>query len=174
VVSSALEWEAVILLAAITFGPLGPARHQSFDDGVVSARVTYRIAHDLNNDSGPAAASPSIAAGSLTLTVGDKTRTIRLSSLFPIHDTRIDFSESPNQGCGVIETFAHRSYYLAVEAIVAEKGCAPIASFVDLDTGTVAENVILDHATSHRYDALRTAVGRRAATHSSESLDARG
>jgi hypothetical protein len=143
----------MIFLAAIAFGPLEPPRQQSFDDGVVRARVTYRIAHDRNNDTGPAAVSPSIAAGSLTLTVGGKTRTIQLSALFPIHDTRIDFSEAPNQGCGVLETFAHRGDYLAVEAIVAEKGCAPIASFIDLETGTVVEDVVLDHSTSHRYDA---------------------
>jgi hypothetical protein len=145
----------VIFVAAIAFGPLGPARHQSFDDGVVRARVIYRIAHDRDHDTGPAAASPSIAAGFLTLTVAGKTRTIDLASLFPIHETRIDFAEPilPNQGCGVGETLSRRDDYLAVQAIVAEKGCAAIAAFVDIRTGRPIEEVVLDHATTYRFDA---------------------
>ena len=146
----------MILIAAIAFGPLGPARHQSFDDGVVRARVTYQIAHDRDHDTGPDAASPSIAAGFLTLTVAGKTRRIGLASLFPIHETRIDFAEPsvrPYQGCGVGETLSRRGDYLAVQAIVAEKGCAAVAAFVDIDSGEPIESVVVDHASAYRYDA---------------------
>ena len=59
----------LILLAAIAFGPLGPPQHFAFADGVVQAQLTVRIAHDVQHDTGPVAASPSIATGSLTVVV---------------------------------------------------------------------------------------------------------
>ncbi len=43
--------------------------------------------------------------------------------------------------------------YLTIEAVVAEKGCAPIAAFVDIATGRVAEYVVLDRAWDDRHDA---------------------
>jgi hypothetical protein len=145
----------MIFLAAIAFGPLEPARQQSFDDGIVRAHVTYRIAHDRTHDTGPTAVSPSIASGSLTLSVAGKTRTIDLASLFPIHENRIDFAEPgpPYQGCGVGETLSRRGDYLAIQAIVAQKGCAPVAAFVEISSGQRVEPVVLDHAATYRYDA---------------------
>jgi hypothetical protein len=46
-----------------------------------------------------------------------------------------------------------RGSYLAIEAVLAQKGCAPLAAFIDLTNGQVAENVVLDHAWDHRFDA---------------------
>jgi hypothetical protein len=48
---------------------------------------------------------------------------------------------------------SRRGDYLAVQAIVAEKGCAAVAAFVNVRTGMPVEEVVLDHATSYRFDA---------------------
>jgi hypothetical protein len=143
----------LLLAAAIAFGPLGPPQQRVFADKTVRAEIVFRIAHDAEYDTGPAAVSPSIVTGSLTLTTGGRTRSYDLASIFPIHEDRVVIPEHPPAGgCGIAEVFAHRGTYLAVEAVLAEKGCAPMVTFIDLLSGQVAENVVLDHSWDHRFD----------------------
>jgi hypothetical protein len=61
----------------------------SFADAAVRAEIRFRIAPDRYYDTGPAAVSPSIAAGTLTFVVAGRKRTYDLATIFPIKDTRI-------------------------------------------------------------------------------------
>jgi hypothetical protein len=53
---------------------------------------------------------------------------------------------------------------VVIEAIAAQKGCAPLASVIDLQSGDVAENVIIDHAYDHRFDFRRPSITGEAYT----------
>jgi hypothetical protein len=110
----------------------------------VRAEIRFRIAPDRYYSTGPAAVSPSIASGTLTFVVAGRKRTYDLAKIFPISDTRILLPTGPQDGCGAAEPLSRHGNYLTIEAVVAQKGCAPIAAFVDIATGRVAEDVVLD------------------------------
>lgn len=143
-----------LLAAAIAFGPLGPPQHRTFSDGAVRATIVFRMAQYLKAANGPAATGPSVAAGTLTVSLGGRRRTYDLASILPIHNALIEIpARPPYDGCGIAHVFAHAGTYLAIQAILTGKGCAPIAAFLDLASGEVAENVVLDHSWNHRFDS---------------------
>jgi hypothetical protein len=140
-----------VVFAGIVFGPLGPVQHIRYADARVRVDVAYRIAPDARFGSGEAAVSPSIATGSVTLVVGGVRRVVDFAALFPIHEHRIILSREGT--CGTGAPVSRQGAYLAVEAVLAEKGCAAVVAVIDLDTGAVLERAALDHPSSHRFDA---------------------
>jgi len=134
----------------ILFGPLGPPQQRTFADGSVRAAIVFQLAQDLRAVSGEDTAGPSVAAGTLTITVGGRRRTYDLASVLPIHEGRIELLA--DEGCGTGHVLTHARTYLVIQAVLAEKGCAPLASFIDLVSGSIVENVVLDHAWDHRSD----------------------
>jgi hypothetical protein len=123
-----------------------------FADNVVRAEIHFRIAPDRLYGTGPAAESPSIAAGSLTFVVAGRKRTYDIAKILPIRGTHILLPTGHNDGCGATAPLSRHGTYLTIEAVVAEKGCAPLAAFVDIVTGRVAEDVVIDPAWDHRND----------------------
>jgi hypothetical protein len=153
----AIAWAVLFVLPAgvaaddrIEFGPPGPSQTIAFDDAVASASVTFRVSHDAHYDGGPAGVSPSISSGSLTVRAFGMRRSYDLSTILPIATNRINLSKE--SGCGTATALSRRSNYLVVEAILAEKGCAPLAAFIDLHDGRVAKEAIFDPAWAHRFD----------------------
>jgi hypothetical protein len=140
-----------VVFAGIVFGPLGPVQHIRYSDTRVRVDVAYRIGPDRVYGHGEAAMGPSIATGSVTLVVGGVRRVVDLAALFPIREHHIDLS--PNGSCGTGAAVTRHGSYLAVEAILGEKGCAALVALIDLDRGTVLERVALDHPSAHRFDA---------------------
>lgn len=141
------------ILAAILFGPPGPVQRRVFRDSVVQAEIRYRIAPDRLYDSGPAAVSPSISAGTLSVVVGGQRRTYDLSAILPLREARILLPEGSGD-CGATQPLTRRGNYLAIEVVVAQKGCSVTAAFVDLKTGQVAESAVLDHRWDRRFLAV--------------------
>jgi hypothetical protein len=68
--------------------------------------------------------------------------------------TCIDLPEVHSGDCGTWETLSRHGAYVALEAVVAQKGCAAVAAFVDASSGAVAESLILEHTWDSRFDAL--------------------
>jgi hypothetical protein len=142
------------LLAAISFGAPGPVQHRDFSDSTVRATMTFRISPDRYLSGGDAGVSPSISSGNLTIAFAGRTRIYDLTQIFPIREERIIEPEAPPAyGCGMTQTLSRRGGYLVIEAVLAQKGCAPLAAFVDLKTGVVAEPLVIDYAWDHRFDA---------------------
>jgi hypothetical protein len=139
----------VVIFAAIVFGQLGPVQQRTFRDSTVQAVIDFQMAPDRRYDGGPASVGPTIAAGTLSVVVGGKRRSYDLASIFPIHQAYI---ELPGRGgsCGAAEAIVHRGHYLAVEVVVAQKGCSATAAFVDLRTGDVSETAVVDHRWNRR------------------------
>jgi hypothetical protein len=153
----AIAWAVVFALPAgvvaddrIEFGPPGPPQTIAFDDAVAAASVTFRVSHDAHFNGGPAGVSPSISSGSLTVRSFGMSRRYDLSTILPIATNRINLSKE--SGCGTATALSRRSSYIVVEAILAEKGCAPLAAFIDLHDGRVAKEAIFDPAWAHRFD----------------------
>jgi hypothetical protein len=134
----------------IEFGPPGPPQTIAYDDAVAAASVTFRISHDARYDAGPAGVSPSISSGSLTMRAFGIRRRYDLSTILPITTDRVILSTKSS--CGTATALSRRGGYLVVEAVLAEKGCAPIAVFIDLHDGRVAREAIFDPAWAHRFD----------------------
>jgi hypothetical protein len=143
-----------VFLATIAFGPPGPAQQKTYSDNAVRAQIVYRISHDRQYDTGPAAVSPSISTGTLTFTANGRRRSYDLARILPLHEHRIIFPEKPNQGCGAIETLSRRGRYLIIETIYAEKGCRADATFIDIASGLAARPASLDWTWDHRLDVL--------------------
>ncbi len=139
------------LLAAIVIGQPGPAHHISFRDASLRATITYRMMPSPYR--GEADPGPSVADGTLTIESHGRRRTYDLSTIVPIRQASIFFAEHPpNEGCGIARTLSHRGHYLAIESMITGKGCAPVASFIDVITGEPAEFVVVDHHWAHRFD----------------------
>jgi hypothetical protein len=134
----------------IEFGPPGPPETIAFEDAVVSASVTFRVSHDARYDGGPAGVSPSISSGSLTTRAFGIRRRYDLSTILPITTNRVVVSKTSS--CGAATALSRRSSYLVVEAVLAQKGCAPFAAFIDLHDGRVVQEAIFDPAWAHRFD----------------------
>jgi hypothetical protein len=155
----AIAWALAIALPAgaaaperIDFGPPGPPQSITFADAVMSATVTFRISHDARYDGGPAGLSPSISSGSLAVHAYGVNRNYDLAAILPILTARIVLSKDAGGGCGTATALSRRGSYLVVEAVLAEKGCAPFAAFVDLRDGRIAQEAIFDPAWVHRFD----------------------
>jgi hypothetical protein len=136
----------------IEFGPPGPPQTIAFADAVASATVTFRISHDAQHDGGDAGVSPSISSGSLVVRAFGVSRRYDLSTIFPIETSRILLNKDAEGACGTATALSRRDGYLVVEAVLAEKGCAPFAAFIDLHDGRVAHEAIFDPAWLHRFD----------------------
>jgi len=136
----------------IEFGPPGPPQTITFADSVASATVTFRISHDAHHDGGDAGVSPSISSGSLAVRAFGISRNYDLSTILPILTRRIVLSKDARGGCGTATALSRRNGYLVVEAVLAQKGCAPFAAFVDLHDGRIAKEAIFDPAWLHRFD----------------------
>jgi hypothetical protein len=134
----------------IEFGPPGPPQTIAFDDAVASASVTFRVSHDAHHDGGPAGVLPSISSGSLTVQAFGMSHRYDLSAILPIATNRVLLSRESS--CGTATALSRRSRYLVVEAVAAEKGCAPLVAFIDLHDGGVAKEAIFDPAWAHRFD----------------------
>jgi hypothetical protein len=142
----------ISLFAAIVFGAPGPEHRIVYHDATVRAEIRYRLAGQPAYR-GDAAPGPSILRGRLIVTASGKRRTYDLTRLFPTHEVPIFLAESAAYSCGATAPIVHKSHYVALEAIVGAKGCAPIVTIVDLADGRVAEDVAFDPAWRHRYDA---------------------
>lgn len=138
--------------ATIDFGPLGPVQRQVFADNRVRATITYRIAHDRQNDGGPGGATPSIAVGTLTVITGGTRRAYDLARVLPIRDNHVLLASGPKESCYAAEGLSRSGNYLVIEAIPAQKGCSRMAVFVEFRTGEVAKEVIFNPAWVHRFD----------------------
>lgn len=156
-ISFAIVWAVVFALPTsvaaddpIEFGPPGPPQTIAFHDAVASASVTFRVSHDAHYDEGPAGESPSISSGSLTMRAFGIRRSYDLSTILPIATNRILLSKEGS--CGTATALSRRRSYIVVEAILAEKGCAPFAAFIDLHDGRIAKEAIFDPAWVHRFD----------------------
>jgi len=134
----------------IEFGPPGPPQTIAFHDAVAAVSVTFRVSHDARYDGGPAGVSPSISSGSLTVRAFGISRSYDLSTVLPIGTSRILLTKESS--CGTATALSRRSHYIVLEAVLAEKGCAPFAAFIDLHDGRVAKEVIFDPAWAHRFD----------------------
>ena len=143
-----------VFFASIAFGPPGPVLHKTFADAVVRAEITYRIAHDRYYDTGPAALSPSISMGTLTFTAMGRRRTYDLATVLPIRKHRILLPDTPDVGCGATEPLSRRGGYLIIESVYGEKGCRANATFVDVSSGLIADEIGIDWTWDHRFDAL--------------------
>ncbi len=153
----------IAIVAAIVFGAPGPEHRVVFHDATVRAEIRYRTADEPLKDHGEDQPPPSIVTGQLTVDAAGRRRTYDLTRLFPTRDVPITMAVSSVDGCGATAPIVHKSHYLALEAIIGEKGCAPIVTMVDLSNGRVAEDVVLDPAWPHRFDAEpESFVGSRA------------
>lgn len=134
----------------IEFGSPGPPQTIDFHDAVASASITFRISHDARYDRGPAGAAPSISSGSLTMRAFGTSRKYDLSTILPIATDRVVSSKAG--GCGATTALSRRGSYLVVEAILVQKGCAPLAAFINLHDGRIAKEAVFDPAWVHRFD----------------------
>lgn len=155
----AIAWAVAVALPAgaaagdrVEFGPPGPPQTITFADAVASATVTFRVSHDAHSDAG---VSPSISSGSLAVRAFGVSRSYDLATILPIVTSRIVLSKDAEGGCGTATALSRRESYLVVEAVLAQKGCAPFAAFVDLHDGRIAKEAIFDSAWLHRFDVHR-------------------
>jgi hypothetical protein len=136
----------------IDFGTPGPPQTIAFADDEVHATLTYRIAPDRSSRTGPAAVSPSISAGTLTIVMNNGRRTYDLAEILANREERVVFPVDPHGSCGADRALSRSGGYLVVEAIITGKGCEPTATFVELQTGQVAQPVVFDPRWLHRFD----------------------
>ncbi len=134
----------------IEFGPPGPPQTIAFDDAVVSVSATFRVSNDTHPDGGPSGVSRSISSGSLLVRAFGVSRSYDLSTILPIATNHIVLSKESS--CGTATALSRRSSYIVIEAVLAEKGCARLAAFINLHDGRVAREAIFDPAWAHRFD----------------------
>lgn len=118
----------------------------AFSDSVAEIAVRYRT--QSNEQDAP------ITAGRLTIRARGRSYTLDLADVLPIRTHRVALPSDYREGCGATQALLQRSHYAVVESIWAEKGCLARATFVDLDTGVVAQTVDLNHRWDHRLDVV--------------------
>ncbi len=116
--------------------------------GTVRVSVAYRLANkDRAGDIG-------ISSGTLRLDVGRKQFVYPLADILSIKNNVVVLVKNIDNGCGGTQGLAVDGHFLVIESVYLGKGCLATASFIDLNTGQVAENVGLDRRWDHRYDVL--------------------
>jgi len=136
----------------IDFGPAGPLQTITYEDADARASLAYRIAPDRDDNTGPAAVSPSISSGTLTLVVHGTTRMYDLSEILANHEQRVVLPVDPLGSCGADRPLSRSGDYLVVQSILTGKGCEPMATFIELRTGSVAQPGVYDPRWLHRFD----------------------
>jgi hypothetical protein len=142
---------AALVLASISFGPLGPPQHVGYRDAKSSIEIVYRVAQNPAAAVGPAAEEPSVAAGTLSTEWAGRRRTYDLALLLPLRESYVSFP-SGGLGCGVTRPLGRYLQYAIVETDQGGKGCYSTATFIDMDSGRVAERVDIDRRWARRYD----------------------
>jgi hypothetical protein len=142
---------AALVLASISFGPLGPPQRVTYHDAKSNLEIVYRLAQNPRAAVGPAAQPPSTAAGTLSTEWAGRRRTYDLTRLLPVYESYVSLP-SGGIGCGVTEPLARHGRYAIVASVQGGKGCYSTATFIDMNSGRVAERVDIDRRWARRYD----------------------
>jgi hypothetical protein len=136
----------------IHFGTPGPWQTITFADDHVRATLTFRDAPDRDHNVGPGAEPPSISAGTLSMLVRGVHHRYDLSEILANRVARVELSADSEGACGADRALSRVGDYLVVQAILTGKGCKPIANFIELQTGEIAQPVAYDPRWLHRFD----------------------